>query len=323
MSKVNLQVNLIAYDDIKVSNNPAIRPFDLLYKQSGLDASEPISQSKVIAPSTEMVIFDGIRTTSIDGSSAFTSTRPDINKNVYRFTNVAGTAPIFRTSRAIGADLTTVFTITVNGPIMTLTNSSGTAPNFTSVQVGDILNILPGSGPSSSNQGRFTILAKTSNSLSVNNILTSAQTFTILDTSAFLVYSNGASGNQIQIGDKAIISAGFSSSVFGTYEILEVTPSWFEISIGYPNGIPLESSKIPTASGLIFYSSAKKMLLVAAQQRCSLKINGATGDNLELIPSELDNPEKPALFITQGVVYSLSINNLSIESLQILIASVE
>lgn len=323
MSKVNLQVNLIAYDDVNPSNNPQIRPFDLLYKKSGISANEPVSQSKNIAAGAEMSIFSGTRTTAIDGTTEFTSTRPDPSKNTYRFEHVAGTAPVLRTDRAIGIDNTTQFAITVNGPIMTLTHSGGTAPDFSNVQVADILNILSGAGPSSSNQGRFSVLSKTVDSISVSNLSASAQTFTVLDDTKLLVYSNGASSNQIQIGDKVIISGGFSSAAFGTYEITEVTPGWFEVSVGYPNGIPTEADVVVGASGLVFYTSAKKMVLIAAQQKCSVKINGATDDKIELSPEELNNPEKPALFITQGTVYSLSIKNLSVEPLQVLIASVE
>lgn len=323
MSKVNLQVNLIAFDDVKPSNNPQIRAFDLLYKKTEVPASEPVSQSKVIPAGSTMSIFDGTRDTDIDGTTEFTSTRPDSTKNIYRFSHTGGTAPALRTDRAIGIDNTTEFTVTVNGPIMTLTHSAGTAPDFSNVIVGDILNIMSGAGPSSNNQGMFTILSKTVDSISVSNLSASAQVFVVLDADKLLVYSNGASDNKIQIGDKVIISAGFSSSVFGTYEITQVTPNWFEVLVGYPNGIPTEADVIVGVNGLTFYSSAKKMILVAAQQRCSLRINGATDDRLELIPEELDNPEKPALFITQGIVYNLSIKNLSVEPLQVLIASVE
>jgi len=69
----------------------------------------------------------------------------------------------------------------------------------------------------------------------------------------------------LALGDKMVLSAGFSSASFGTFEVSEVAPSWVEVRISYPNGIPLETGVVPTASGMIFYSAAKKLVMVASQ----------------------------------------------------------
>jgi hypothetical protein len=323
LGKLNLQVNSIAYEDLNASNNPLVRNFDLQYKVAGLPVQEAISESFLIPPSATVTVFDGTRTTAIASDTAFTSSKPDPNKNIYRFTYVSGTNPVFRNDRAIGIDNTSVFAITVNGPIATLTNTGGTPIDTTSVQVGDILNLLPLSGASIANRGKFTILSKTATSLTYQNLNAVAQTFTVNTASDFLVYSNGTVGNQIQVGDKVKISAGFSSSVFGTYSITEVTPSWFEISVAAPNGIPLETSVTPGVSGLVFYSSAKKFVLIAAQDKCAARFNGDIGDLSEIEPEVIGNPEKPALLLKQGSAFSLVIKNLSLSSLKVLVASAE
>lgn len=323
MSQLNLQVTAIAFDDIKPSNNPQIRAFDLTYKLTGVQATDPVSRSLQIPPQTESVIFNGTRATAIDNTTAFTTSRPNPDTNTYRFTSTGGTPPVFRTDRGIAIDGTTAFSVTVNGPVATLTNSAGTAPNFTAVQIGDVLNVQPNSGASLGNTGLFVILAKTTNSLSIQNLTATVETFTILDPTLFLVYSNGAAGNQVQIGDKVIVSSGFSPATFGTYQITDVTPLWFEVSIAYPNGIPEETGITPTATGLIFYSAAKQFVLIAAQQRCAVKFNGDATNSVELLPVETNNPEKPALLLKQGTAYSLSINNLSLDTLNVLVASAE
>ena len=138
-----------------------------------------------------------------------------------------------------------------------------------------------------------------------------------------MAYSNGASSNQIQIGDKVLISSGFSSATFGTYVIDEVTSRYFEVSIALPEGIPLEVGITPGAAGLIFYSSAKIFLLIAAQDRCAVQINGSTAENILLEPEDEKNPEAPAVYVQQGTIYSLSIKNLGVESVDLLIASAE
>jgi hypothetical protein len=205
-----------------------------------------------------------------------------------------------------------------------LTNTLATTMNTTNVVVGDQLFIDTGAGFSQSNAGLFTIIAKTANSLTVQNLNASGQTATILDPTQFLAFSNGGGmSNQVQIGDKVVISAGFSQADWGTYVITNVTPLWFEVSIAAPNGIPLETGIMPGAAGLVFYSAAKQFVLIAAQNTCSVQVNGDTSNSIMLQPTEPNNQERPALYLQQGTVYSLSITNLSLETLDVIVATAE
>jgi hypothetical protein len=324
LSNLNIQLNVIAYNDSQPNNNPAIKVFDFLFRNLGILVEKPIAQSIIVPPMATVPVFNGVRTTAIDSTTQFTVTQPNlISPNTYQFTATGGTPPLFRTPRAIGIDNTTVWVSSVNGPIQTLTYSAGTAPSLGSVQVGDILTILMGSGFSAPNWGTFTIVSVTSNSISYVNLNAIAETVTILDPTLFLVYSNGAAGNQIQIGDSVIISGGFSPADFGTYQIIAVTPTWFQINVGSPNGIPLESGIMPGTSGLTFYSSAQSFVLVAAQDRCAVQMNGDSSNSVLIEPVEANNPEKPGLLLKQGTVYSLSIQNLSINPLSVIVSSAE
>lgn len=322
MSSVNLQVQLIAYNDKKTSNNPSIRVGDLSYRIIGIQSENPSTQTVKVLPGETADVFSGVRSTQISGSTSFDVTKPNSTLDVYRFSHNSGTAPAFRADRQISIDNTSVFGITVNGPIATLTNTGGTAIVTTNVQVGDVLLIESGAGPSSSNQGRFIVLSKTSTSVSFQNLNASSQSFTVADFTKLQIFSNGTP-NQVQIGDKMVLSAGFSSASFGTFEVSEVAPSWVEVRISYPNGIPLETGIVPAASGMIFYSAAKKLVMVASQGKASVRINGSTSDSTVVEPLEPNNPEKPGLYIQQGTVYSLSIKNLSIETIEAIVASVE
>lgn len=323
MSTLNLTINTIAFNDQTKSNNPSIRIFDLTYKLLGASAQKPKSEDFSIAPGETLSVFNGTRTTAIDGTTAFDVTKTSITENRYRFTHSAGTAPVFRTNRVPAVDNTTQLNLTVNGPIATITYTAGTPLDTTNIIVGDILNVLPLAGFSQSNQGRFTIIAKTSTSISFENLNAAAQAVTIATASDFLIYSSGGSTNQIQIGDKLVISAGFSQATQGTYSVDEVTPEWFEILIGSPNGIPLETGIIPGAAGLVFYKSAKSFVMIAAQNKCSVRINADASDNSLIEPTENNNPEKPGLYIKHGTCYALSIKNLSLETMEFVIATAE
>ncbi len=323
MSQTNLQVNLIVFSDNTASNNPLLRNIDVTYKLMGQPSSNPDSKTITLSPGEVRTIYDGTRSTSIDGTTAFTVTRPDPTKNVYRFTSVGGTPPAFRVDRVPGITTTTQFTVTVNGPIATMTAS--TLPfDTTNIQVGDLIKIDSGSGLSASNQGRFSIVAKTLTSVSFKNLSAVGETATVADASKILVYSNGGGvANQVQIGDKVVISAGFSSATFGQYEVLEVTPLYFDICAGTPNGLPLESSIIPTASGLLFYSQAKKFVMVAAEDKVAVRCNGDVTDNTLVEPIEPNNPEKVGLFLKNGQLYKLVLKSMTIDPVSVTYSTIE
>jgi hypothetical protein len=258
----------------------------------------------------------------MDTTTAFDITRQDPNLNVYRLTHSSGTAPAFRNPVNLGIDATTVVVVTVNGPLMKIANSAGTPMVATPLNVGDILNILPTSGMSQANQGRFTVIAKDANSITVQNTNAVGETATLVPA-GFLTYSNGAASNQILIGDKIVISGGLSPVSFGTYQVTEVTPEWIEFLAADNSGLPSETNVIIGTQGLKAYSSAKTFVLVAAQQNCSVRCNGDVSDNFMIEPRETNNQEKPGLFLKQGLVYSLDIKNLSLETLNLVVVTSE
>lgn len=322
-SQLNLQINAIAFADNNPSNNPMLRHFDLTYKLLGLAAKNPDQKPYSVAPNSSQVIYDGTRSNSIDGTTEFDVSKPYLDKNTYRFSwNGNGTAPVFRTDRAAGITTSSQFTISINGPVATLTNTAGPFVT-TNIQIGDILLMQSGAGASAANQGRFSIIAKTANSISIQNLNGAAESFTVADASKMLIYSNGGSNNQAQIGDKVMLSAGFSPASFAVYEIVEVTPDWFEVNVGSPNGIPLETGIIPTATGLVIYKTVKQFVLVAAQQKVSLSFNDDTSNTVLVEPIEPDNAERPGILLKNGSFYKLTINNTGINTANIIVATVE
>lgn len=318
---LNLQISSIAYQDTETSNNPQLRAWDVTYKLMGQCISKPKSENFTIQPNSDITVFDGSRVTSIDGTTQFDVLKPNSSENKYRFKHVSGTSPEFRTARAIGIDNTSQFSISTNGPLMVLTNTGGAALATGSIQIGDILRLDSGVGCSNANAGTFTIIAKTSNSITVNNTNASSQSFTVLDSDKFSIYSNG-SNNQIQIGDKVTISGGFSQASYGTYEIVDVSYNFFDVLYAGTGGLPLESGITPN-TGVKFYSSSKKFIMVACQDRCAVKCNEDTSDNSIVEPVEANNPQRPGVFLKNGSVYKLVVKNLTIYPVTISVVSAE
>lgn len=323
MSQLNLQINAIAFADNQPSNNPLLRHFDLTLKLMGINAKNPDQRPYTVPAQSSQVIYDGTRSNAVDNTTEFDVTKPYLDKDVYRFShNGTGTAPAFRTDRSIGISTSTQIQISVNGPVSTLTAIAGPFVT-TNIQVGDILNLFNGSGCSAANQGRFVIIAKTSSSVSIQNINAAGETFTVADVTKMLIYSNGGSSNQAQIGDKVIISSGFSIATQGTYDIVEVTPGWFEIAVGAASGIPLETDIAPTSTGLTFYKEAKKFLLIAAQQSVAVRLNSDTSNNTLVEPIEPGLAEKAGVLIKNGSFHKLVIVNNGLVDANIIVATVE
>ncbi len=322
-SQLNIQINALAFADNTSSNNPLLRHFDLTYKLMGLDAKNPDQKPYTIAPGVAQTIYDGTRALNINGASDFTLTKPYLDKDTYRMAWAGnGAAPVFRTDRLAGITTTSAFTISMNGPVATLTNN--TLPFDTSnIQIGDILLIQAGAGPSAANQGRFVIIAKTSTSVSFQNLNGAGETFTVADATKILIFSNGGTSNQAQIGDKIVISGGFSVATQGTYELTEVTPEWIEFNAGNPGGLPLESGIVVGASGLTIYKEAKRFALIAAQQTVAVRMNNDTSNNILIEPVESDNPERAGIMIKNGSFFKLVIVNNGLVPANIIVATVE
>jgi hypothetical protein len=306
------------------NNNPSIRNADLSYNLLGMTVTRPKSEEFAIAPGFTQSIFNGTRNTAIDSTTAFTVSQPSIALNTFRFTWTGGTAPAFRTSRVTGIDNTTQFAVTVNGGIALYTyTGTGTAPDFSTLQIGDQVSISAGSGFNPVNQGVFTVIGKNATSFSIQNLDAVAETVVVLDPTLLLLFSNGASNNQAQIGDKLLISAGFSQYTQGTYVLTNVTPNYIEITAANPNGLPIESGIMPGAAGFVIYSNAKKWVMIAAQQRCSVQANADVSNNTLVEPTTVDSPETPGLYLKNGTTYALSVTNLSLETLVVTIATAE
>lgn len=322
-TQLNLQINALAFADNNPSNNPMIRHFDLTYKLFGMPVKNPDLKPYSIAPGSSQTIYDGTRNILLDGTTQLDVIKPYPDKNIYRFVwNGSGTNPIFRTERSIGITTATSFSITVSGPVVTFTVTSGPF-NTSSVQVGDVFLIEDGSGVSAVNRGRFVIISKTATSVSIQNLNGASETFTILDPTKFLIFNNGGSSNQPQIGDYVTISSGFSPATYGTYEIVEVAPTWIEVNVGLPAGIPLETGVLPGSSGFIIYKAVKKFVLVAAQQKVSILFNEDTSNAVVVEPIEADNPERPGILMKQGPFYKLTINNTGLSQANLIVATAE
>jgi hypothetical protein len=308
----------VAYSDVEATSNPSLKNFDWALSIKNLSVTDPKSFSGSVPNGSSVTVFDGTRTTTLAGDTAFGVSLSSLDAGTrYRFTWSGGTNPTLRTDRALTLTGQTV-TVTQNTDYSV--NMSLGAGAFTGVVVGDsvfIPHTTTGDTAnvfSTSNAGLWTVLAVIS---STNLQLirpagasfeATAETVTLSSNSQLVAYSSAG----VQVGDNVAISAGFTSSTRKTYTVDKITSGWFEVLSSA--AIAIESSKTPTATGMIFYTDGKRFLHLEVDQESVVQLNGDTGENLRLVPVQSGDSRQPGWIEVFGAFYKLVIVNKSSSS---------
>lgn len=220
---------IVAFGDGSPTNHPKLRYVDWNRDISDIPVQNPRSEGHTIAPGAEKVIFDGTRTTFIDGTTAFSVALVPGTSDRYRFRWTGGTNPGFRTDRALDLTGATVSVIINQNQTVNLNITAGT-PTFAGVVAGDTLwipTIDDGvtSPFSPANHGFWTVIAATSASLTLQRPTDcdfEALTETgVVVTAANQVQSFSAAG--VQVGDSLDVSLGFAPATLRNFRIVGVT----------------------------------------------------------------------------------------------------
>lgn len=312
MSKMNILVYLNAYKDSNPSNNPTMNSFKWQRELHGLSVDKPQSIEFTLAPGESKTMFDGQRTVSSDNTTSYDLTQK--SSNTYVLKHDVGTAPSFRTLRAIGSDATSEITVTTSGSLVTFQATGGTLFVTTAIAVGD--ELLIGSQFNSANQGRFKVLSKTTDSVIIENSSGTSEGPIVLGASfadQFRVYS--ASG--VQKGDKIKLGSGFSSISQNTYEITAVQDNLIEFYSS--NTLPVEFSLLNPS--VVVYSSAKKIIYMETDKNVNITINGAAESKIE--PFIEGNTTYPGILFKRSTMWSMIVTNNSTDMATLYFVSVE
>lgn len=322
----NLLIKALAYGDTNPSNNPVRRFFDWATKVDDQSVSNPKSIPYVIPAGTSQAVFSGLRSTSIASNTSFTLTLSPLAANRYRFTNTAGTAPVFRTNRGLTPSGRTYTWALLANSTSSLTSSL--TSDFASVVVGDIL-FVPGISTgdvatvfNSLNEGWWVVLANTGTVMQLarftGETYSGAAEATVATSNTQIVAFSAAG---VQIGDYVDVSAGFSTPVLSAYRVVAVTPSWFEVLA--TASLPSLEVAIPGVAGMIFYSAAKKFLLIEADQEVVVQANGETTLTQRVSPIVAGDSENVGFYVKWGTIWSLTVYNRSAVDANVLILTAE
>jgi len=326
---LNLFVKLLAFADTVVNSNPRLRGPDWERECDGIPVSDPDTKGHEIPVGTSKLIFDGTRTTAIDGTTTFSIALLNTSSSSYRITHTSGTNPLFRVGRALTLNSCVLTFDVASNNLVTLSVPSLSPSDFTAVVAGDYL-FVPSTTTGDTanvinvlNSGYWQVLAKTD----IRTLIIarpSGDTFegvgeTVTLTSNAQLRAFAPTG--VQAGDALVISGGFSTATQKTYTVTAVTDLFVEFVSTLP--LPNETGILPTATGMIFYTDNKRILYIEADQEAVIRINGDTGNFQKLSPIEPGNPGRPGIFLKTGSVFSLTIVNRSTSMLNVLVVSAE
>lgn len=314
MSKLNQNINVVMFDDTVSSNNPQLKVVDWTQKFTGVPVENPMSEHATLDPSESRSIFSGTRSLTVDNSTEFALALSVLDSSIYRMTNTSGTAPGFRTNRALTLSGETITVSILNNAVATFELDALSVPTFVGVQVGDTVYV-PGlttgdaANPMGSlNEGYWTVIAVAARKLSLKRLPGEtfagvAGDFDLTDNAQLQAFSAGP----VQVGDTLAITAGFSPVTRGTYIITAVTHNMIEFSSTQP--LPLEDDILPGAAGISIYSRSKSYVRIEVDQPTAVRFNGDTSDRYLLKPRAPGTPTGIAWLDWWGPVSDLTLVN--------------
>jgi len=317
--RLNFLIYLNAYADQNPSNAPSRSAFRWTRETNSLAISNPTSIQFSLAPGETRTLFNGTRVLTQDGTTEYSiALAPIAGQNTtYQLTWSGGTNPGFRTSRASGADATTQVTATLNGTVLTFTSTGGTPFNLTGggVQVGDFVQI--GNLFNLANQGQFQIISFTATSFSVVNAFGVAEgPYTLGAGFASQIDIFSALG--VQAGDTLLITGGFSPVTRGAYTVTAVTDMWVQFSSTAV--LPVEGPILTEA--IAFYYDAQSLVYLESNQKVTMVINGQGGNEIDPL-ANCQCVRQPGIFLRMSTIYSMTVTNVSQDTAQLYLASVE
>jgi hypothetical protein len=320
---LNINTSLVSYGDTQINNNPKRKFYDWQRNLNGIAVNNPRSEQFVVPARQIVALFDGTRATTIDGTTTF-----DLEfmaGSRYRFTHTAGTSPSLATNVAIVG--TTDVNVTINAN-QTAVFTAVTGTPFSAVQVGYTFyvkgsfdGVVGAFDPV--NQGEWKVLAVGGGGANVTLTRYDTALTGVVESLTGVVLGNEVIcyfNSNVQVGDKVNIEAGFQLEARKSYTITQVTSKWFEIE---STSLVDETGIIPGASGLAFYSSAKRFLRIECDQEAKYYLNGSGDEHQYIQPWLAGDSEMIGWVELAGPIWSATVFNRSTSPMLVNVFSVE
>lgn len=283
-SILSTTLQLLCYEDGVITNNPHRRNFDFRRRMESIPVKNVYQNNIVLKPGQSFSLFQQTISAGLSTSSEIELKLVSAQDSVYELDLISGPGS-FRTAKPVSFVAGCI--VTVNNQALAVFEFTGT--DLSSVSAGDIMRIngtkTYSAGPifafNPLNSGNWIVIGVSGDKVSA--VREDAQFFegiseAVADTLGEVqFYANDV----VAPGNKITISNDFSPASFGTYEVMDATPTALYVVSAKP--LPEESVTL-TGSGITIFTSSKKMVYIEVNQECVVRFNGDSTDNNKITP---------------------------------------
>lgn len=278
MATLNVGYSVLIFEDCNNTKNPDVRLPDITRNIEGIQVDFDKSERCAIYTNEIKDIVTTQRTVAWDSTTQLQFVRPVVGSNTMRiFYTGTGTAPAFRTKRAIAGDVDTTVSITrVTDYVARIQNTSGTVWSLGTVQTNDLIRF-------EKNTQTFTSPFATIN-VGTQYVVQAvgADYIDFIDNGASGAESGIALGADFATALKVITQgpakvtdiielsgAGLNPSNYGRFEITDVSNDYIEII----NPLGVEQTVLYGTNSLVIYEYLIGFVLIRASGPIKIRVN--------------------------------------------------
>ena len=319
MPNLRLTTSAIVYSDSGEAVSPRLRHMDWMRATVVLNVDDPRSEMHTLAPGASVVVFDGERALTSDGTTEITLALTS-ETDVYEFRHTAGTSPGFRAARDTSAVVGGTVTTTVNAnQTLTMAISGG---SFAAISAGDSLWV-PGAEESVTspfaveNRGFWVVMAAAAGSMTLrrsgSDFDGASEVVAVASVDEFRAFAPTG----VQVGDSLAVAAPFATVNQGTYVVNEVTDEYVLVR----SDLSLAAEVVAAVdAGISIYTNSKRWVRVESDCEVIAHVNGDATSLNTIAPW---SPEDPGEWSKTGPTWSLEIENPTQATAHVTIMSVE
>ena len=361
MSKINLLINLQAYNDLNPSNSPNRSLFNWTRQLNSFPVENPTGESISLAPGQSISMFSGMRVLTQDSTTEYSIAPVANSTTLYTLMWSGGTAPNFRIPRVTGADATSGINVTVNGPLATFSSAPNTFASYCNIIAGTStsVTITAVNAGTIGNSVNLSFNGSTSINTAITNWNTANPSNTIALTLgdgtqipsnlAIATLAGGISytplnliSGGVVVGDQVIISSNFNSLNQGQWNIVSLNATSFTVALptataegpivlgsGFASQVQIFSSGTVQVGDTLAVSSGFSSVSFGDYEITQVASNYITFSSANALPTQgpimtevvIYSDAKRMIYIEADQAVQLTINGVLTDSIEPFISS--
>lgn len=299
MQTLSILINLFAYSDVGVTNNPQLRDFDYARRINDVPTSKTRSQQHIVNVNQSETVLSMQR--QLTTGASWTVTNPDGVTARYTWSGIDPVLRVARTGNAlVDNDTCSIVRLGTNSKVVRLTFSALPA---TGIQPGDEIFLGEGFGLNPINQGIYSVVAATGAAVDIlAPDMVNDPSVIITEADDVYIYSPGPvrENDFLRVAD-----AAFNYGNRGEFLVTRVTSKFIEVQ--NMNVVP----EGPVTADIVVYDQLYRLTYIEADQKVNVYINGSS-QPVQVEPIQDGEPGLVGIYMLRGPVFSVRLENMGL-----------